>query len=262
MATVAQEQVAAGGESVGEMELAAAPARRADDRTQLGPDDRGPPTLIGEARRHQSDNSHRPRPADDRRRRVVDGIRRDSRFGDGRAQQVAPRDVGSLEHGGEIRRFGGVVGEEQPGRVERLPHPTGRVEPRRHGEGERLEVDVRRGEPGDGEQRGETGPRLGAECLQPEADDRPVLAEHGGEVCHGPDRRQVREPEGGVVDEQSRHRERDAAAREALLRVVRVGAMRVDDGQGRRQLGRHAVMVGDDHVDPGGVRRRHLGDAR
>src|SRR5438046_8640576 len=40
---------------------------------------------------------------------------------DGGSQQVPPRDVGGLEHGGEIRRFGGVVGEEQARGVEGLP---------------------------------------------------------------------------------------------------------------------------------------------
>ena len=63
------------------------------------------------------------------------------------------------------------------------------------------------------------GPRIRAHPLQPELDDRPVLAEHGREIRHGPDRGEVGEAERRVAEEQPRQRERDAAPGEPPVRI-------------------------------------------
>ena len=77
---------------------------------------------------------------------------RRSRLGDGRAHEVATGAVGRLEHGGQRGRLVERRGEQQPGGVQRLPHPPGGVEPGREDEADRLEVHGgrarRRREPG------------------------------------------------------------------------------------------------------------------
>ena len=87
-------------------------------------------------------------------------------------------------------------------------------------------------------------------------------AEHGGEIRHCPDGSEVREAQRGVTEQEPGKRERDAAAREARVRIGRVRPVRVDDGEGMRQLRRHAVMVRDEHVDAGRIRAGNLRDAR
>ena len=75
---------------------------------------------------------------------------------------------------------------------------------------------------------------------RPEPRDRPVLADDRRDVGDGPDRREVGEVERGrraaglVGEQQLGDLERDAAPGQAAVRVGRVGAVRVDDGDGRR----------------------------
>ena len=88
-------------------------------------------------------------------------------------------------------RLGRVVGEQEPGGLERLPHPAGRVEPRRDGERDGLEVDRGRGDPGAFEERGDPGPGRAAQPLETEPRDRPVLADDRRDVGDRPDRREV-----------------------------------------------------------------------
>ncbi len=62
-------------------------------------------------------------------------------------------------------------------------------------------------------------------------------------------------------EEQRRHLERDAAARQPSIRVDGVRSVRIHEGVRRgRDLG-DAVVVRDDHVDPVEPGGRHLGDA-
>ena len=90
-----------------------------------------------------------------------------------------------------------------------------------------------------------------AEPLQPELDDRPVLAEHGREIRHGADRGEIRQLERGLAEEQSREGEGHAAAREPPLRVRRVGPVRVHDRERLRQDRGDAMMVRDEDVQAG-----------
>ena len=56
-------------------------------------------------------------------------------------------------------------------------------------------------------------------------------------------------PPGSVGQEQLGDLEGDPAARQARVRILRVGPMRVDHGVRRRHDLRNAMVVGDDHVD-------------
>ena len=101
-----------------------------------------------------------------------------------------------------------------------------------------------------------------AQPLEAEPGDRPVLADDGRDVGDGADRREVRELERGrgatglVGEEQLGDLERDAAAGQPAVRVGRVGTVRVDDRERRREDRRDAVVVGDDDVDAAGVAPR------
>ena len=86
----------------------------------------------------------------------------------------------------------------------------------------------------------DAGPRRAAQPLEPEPGDRPVLADDRGHVGDGPDRREVGQVERGqraaglVREQELGDLEGDAAARQAAVRVGRVGPMRVDHGERRR----------------------------
>ena len=132
------------------------------------------------------------------------------------------------------------VGEQQPRGLERLPHPSGRIEPR--GDGERHRLEVHRGgvDPGPLEEGRDPGTRRAAQPFQPEPRDRPVLADDRRDVGDGPDRRQVGEVERGgrtarlVGEQQLGDLEGHAAPGQSSVRVGRVRPVRVDDGERRR----------------------------
>ena len=79
-----------------------------------------------------------------------------------------------------------------------------------------------------------------AHPLEAEAGDRPVLAHDRRDVRDRPDRREVREVAGlrlgaeQLAEQQPRDGERDARPGQAPIRVGRVGALRVDDGDAPR----------------------------
>ena len=181
--------------------------------------------------------------------------------------EVAAGEVGGLERigvGGSLDR---VLGEQQLGGLERLALPPGSVEPRRDDERDGLEVHGRGHDPGAVEECRDPGSRRGLEADQPEPRDRPVLPDDGRHVGHAADRREVREVqgEGGTAghlsEEQLGDLERDAAAGQPAVGVRGIGAVRVDEGQRRRQDRGDAVMVGDDDVEPARDRGRDLDDA-
>ena len=196
VAAVADQEVAAGGDGVGEVERAVAAARDPDDGPELRPDERGPAALLGQAAGHEADDPDRPRSPDDRRRRVVDRVGRGPGLGEGGLHLVAPGHVGGLEQRGQRLGLGRVLGEEEPGGVEGLPHPPGGVQARREDEADRLDVD-RLAAPTPAAARSAAMPGRGAgpDAVQAEADDRPVLAEDRGDVGDGPDRREIGQPE-------------------------------------------------------------------
>ena len=209
----------------------------------------------------------RPRPAHDRG--GFAGLRRDRRpcFADGRLHQVATGQVGRLEGVGVGRRLDRVACQQQPGSLQRLPHPTGGIEPWGDGERDGLQVHRGRRDPGTFEERGDPRSWRATHPLEAQPGDRPVLADHRCHVGDGADGRQVRELESGrgatglVGEDELRDLERDATPRQAAVRVGRIGTVRVDDREGRRQDRRDAMVVGDDDVDAAGVALGHLGDA-
>ena len=164
--------------------------------------------------------------------------------------------------------LGRVLGEQQAGGVERLPHPPRGVESRRDGEPDGLEVGCGGFDAGPREEGRDPRPRGGAHPLEAEPRDRTVLAQHGDDVGHGADHGELRERQGfrlGVrqlAEQQARDGERDAAAGQAGIRVVAVRTVRVDDRDRRREHLRQAMVVGHDDVDRPGASRRDLGDAR
>ena len=95
------------------------------------------------------------------------------------------------------RGLGRVLGQQEPGGLERLPHPTGGVEPRGDGEGDGLEVDGGRRDPGALEERRDPGPRRRPQPLEAEPRDRAVLADDRRDVGDGPDGREVGQVERG-----------------------------------------------------------------
>jgi len=60
---------------------------------------------------------------------------------------------------------------------------------------------------------------------------------------------------------QREHHVEDHRRRRAPCSETRVGQIRVDDHGGGRQLATRQVVVGHDHVDAAGVRRRHAGSS-
>ena len=163
--------------------------------------------------------------------------------------------LADLERIGVRRGFGGILREQEPGRLQRLPDAPGRVQARRQRKRDRVEVHVRRGDPGTLQERGDPGPGRAAHLLEAQSRDRSVLAHDRGHVGDRSDGREVREGERRrgtarfVGQDQLRDLEGHAAAGQAHVRIARVGAMRVDDRDGRRQGRGQPMVVRDDHVD-------------
>ena len=93
-------------------------------------------------------------------------------------------------------RLGGIVGEQQSRRLERLAHPSGRVEAWREGERDRVEVHVGRRDTRPLQERGDARPRRASHQVQAEPRDRPVLADDRGDVGDRADRGEVGQLEG------------------------------------------------------------------
>ena len=241
MAAVADEQVAAFLERGAEIERAVAPARRTDDVAEVRPDDRGQSPILGQPGGDEADDPDAPGAAHDGRttRRVVvrDG---GPRLGDGRLHQVASGQVRRFEGVGVGRGLGRIVGKEEPGGLEGLPHPSRGIQSRRDGERDGLEVDGVGRDPRPFEEGRDAGPRRPPQALEAEPGDRAVLADDRRDVGDGPDGRQVGQVEGGhdpaglVGQQELGDLERDAAAGQPAIRVGRVGPVRVDDGDRSR----------------------------
>ena len=159
MTAVADEQVAAALQGGAKVQRSVAPTRRPDRVAQLRADHRRPAELLDEATGDQPDDADRPRAANDRRSRRGDGatcsggLDRRPRVPDHLLRQIPPGEIRRLELRGKGCCLVGVAREEQPRGDHRLTHPPRCVDPRRHGETERLRVDpiqrrVRRREEG------------------------------------------------------------------------------------------------------------------
>ena len=123
-------------------------------------------------------------------------------------------------------------------------------------------------EPGTLQQCGQPGARPAPHHVEPEPGDRPVLADDRGDVGDRADRREVgqcqrrRAASRFLVEDQAGQLERHAAPREPAIRVDAVGPMRVHDRERVGKDGRHAMVVGHDHVQPPPARLGDLGRAR
>ena len=178
--------------------------------------------------------------------------------------------VRRLEDRGELGRLLRRRGEQQPGGVEGLPHPAGGVEPGREHEARRSRGPPRPGAtpacassaamPGRGAVRIRSSPSCAIDRFSPST---------GDDVRHRPDRREVRELAAPPPPRPARSPSSSRATvnatplpRQPAVRVGRVGALRVDEGDGRGQHLGQVVVVGDDHVDPAARGRGDLRDAR
>ena len=165
-------------------------------------------------------------------------------------------------------RLGRVLGQEQPSGLHRLADASGRVQAGRQGERDRLEVHGRRDHPCALEEGRDPGPRRRAEALQAQSRDRPVLADDGRHVGHGPDRGEVRQGEregratGFVAQQQLGDLEGHAAARQSRVRVHGIGPVGVHEGDGVRERRWDPVMVRHDDVQTALAGDVDLGVAR
>ena len=128
-----------------------------------------------------------------------------------------------------------------------------------------------RARPALSDQRREAGRWPLVQRSQPVPHDGAVLADQRHDVGDGPERRELQqgrlEPGSGgrlepALGQRLRHLERDAGAGKLFERVRAVGAVRVDDRNGSRELGGHVVVIGDDDVQADRVGRRDLGRRR
>jgi hypothetical protein len=160
----------------------------------------------------------------------------------------------------DLPRADGVVGQEQLQRERRAAHPSRRVDPRAE-----LEADVAGAQGARRarhvEQRREAGGRRPSQHGQAVPDDHAVLADERHHVRDGPQHRHAQR-----LDQERAHLVAHARARrhvlrhgpghlhghsgaaEAAERVARVGPLRVDDRDGRRQRRGDLVVVHDHHV--------------
>ena len=148
-------------------------------------------------------------------------------------------------------RGDGVLGEQETGRLEGLADATGGVQPRREREATRSRGRRPRARPAPAPAVRRSQAGVSSQPLEAEPRDGPVLSTIGATSATVPIvARSVRSRAAPrAAEQQLGDLERDAAPREARVRVAAVGAVRVDDRQGRQQLRRDAVMVGDDDVD-------------
>ena len=156
---------------------------------------------------------------------------RDGRVGlvEDRGGEVAPLAVGRLEAAGQLGRGGGIGRQQQVRGGGHVADAADGVDARGEREGDPVQVDPLWRHAGRGQQGGDARPGRGAQPGQPETGDGAVLAGDGHHVRDRPDGRQVRQVERGgraaglVRQQQLRHLEGDAAAGEAVVRVVAVG---------------------------------------
>ncbi len=146
MPAVTREQVGAALEGGPEVQRSVTSTRRADHVAEFGPDDRRPAAILDQSRGNQPDDPDRPRPTHDRRapstgrhRPLQPGPPSTADFIRSRRVRLAASSASAWTGG-----LGGVLREQEVRRLDRLPHPPGRIESRGEGERDRLEVDRRR----------------------------------------------------------------------------------------------------------------------
>ena len=252
-----------------EVERAVAPARGPDDVAEVGADDRRAATVLDKTCRHEADDADAPWAAHDRRGCAASigrpplGPRR-RRSSSGRAgsgsRPRAPRHAS--------RRSRRIVGQQQVRRLEGLPHPAGRVEPRRDGERDGLEIDGVGRDPGPLEEGRDPGSRVAVRSrsspsraiarfsptIGATSATVPMVARSArSSAAAGPPGSSARRScatLNATPLPASRRSGYVASGRCGLTIGERVGQDRGD-----------AMVVGHDDVDPARVRRGDLGDA-
>ncbi len=277
MAAVAQEDRPAGLERRPEIEPPVAPARGPDHVAEIRSDDRRPAVVLDQLRRHQADDPDRPRAADDRGM-APHGIRGGRRRCAGRCLRRrlvsvtvsrSPSSVGATTPAIAARaslmawlvRSRRVLFAVSSSVARRSASARSSVSSRAAAAADsptRPAALIRGATANDSvststasgatpaEARSAAIPGRGPAAIRasPRRTIARVLAEDRHEVRDAPDRREVREGQGGgrstglVGQEELGQLERDAAAGEARLRVDAVGALRVDDRDGHGQHGR------------------------
>ena len=158
----------------------------------------------------------------------------------------------------QARRLVGIVREQQPQTVVGITDAAGGVQPRREDEPDVPRPQRPAREARGLDQRAQPRPARVGEHLEPVAHEDAVFARQRDDVGDG--------GEGDVVEEMQRQvlrqgqrlheglgeLERDPGAAQILVGGGTVGAPRVEHGAGRRQLVAGQVVIGDDHLDPGG----------
>ncbi len=236
MATVADEEVVAGGQRAGQV----VPLRRAAGSAQRSPRAR-PATTAGRprssARRdgHQPDDADRPRATDDDGGEVV-GLAGHCRAGlvDGGPRDVATGDVGALERGRGGRGLVGRGREQERRRVAGVPHPAGGVQARGDRERHGLQGDCaraprpRRRAARRSRVAGRSGAARGRAARSSGSRPGSGRRRRPSRWSRGPPGRPSsrRRDAGEPLQQERRHLEGDAAPGQAAIRVGRVGPLR------------------------------------
>ncbi len=155
-----------------------------------------------------------------------------------------------------------------------MVEPAGGVEARAESEGHVLGGCGPVGNPAGLDQRDQARSLRAADQLEPGLGQDAVVLKQGNHVRDGAECHQVAEraqvglgaalPETVVAQMLAQgdgQAEGDADAGQVLEAGWAVAAFGVDDRHRRRKGGWHVVVIGDDHVDPGGARRIHRGVA-
>ena len=266
MAAVAQQQVGAPLERGRQVHARSAPARCPDDLAELRADHGRSPAVVAEARGDEPDDADRPRPAHDRRPGVAGADRR-PRLRD--RLLVRSRRVRLAASSTSASASASAASSVSSSRAASIASPT---RPAAFSRGASAKPTVSRSSgpfdaararraasPARGAVRRRSSPRRAIERFSPTigamSETVPMVARSASSRARG-------RPARLVVEQQLGHLEGDAGPRQAAIGVVGVGAVRVHQGDRRRPLLGHAVMVGDQHVDAAGGRGGDLGHAR
>ena len=173
--------------------------------------------------------------------------------------------VDALEALGAAHRLVVVVGEQKVERGLRVAHAARRVDARDEREAEVGGGDRLAGRPARAQEGGDAGARRGVDAFDAVGDQRAVLVDHGHEVGHRPQRREVgvAAPEVGVAEAAAQRL--DQLEGHADAGQDGAGAGRVGLGVGDRhvfgdEVGR-LVMVGDRHADAALAQQLDFGGA-
>ena len=259
---VALEQITAGEQRRVEVESRDAPAGSLADVAVEGNQERRPAIPLDHPGGHDAHHAGMPAVAREHEGRVALGVAclldLGNRLLENPVVERLPLHIHPLQPAGQLERLGGVVAQQQAKAVGRVADPAGRVESRAQHVPQVTRANLPPGETGGLDQRPQSRPPALREQANPVAHEDAVLAGEGHDIGHRREGDQIEQVIGQIRRQPERGHERlyqlegdaGAAERSGIRRVV--GALRIHDGDGRRQLGSGQVVVGNDHADPGG----------